>query len=225
MTMSAVHAFDGCYEAQRAAALSGIPKSTVYDWARKEIVVPSISREREMLWSYADLMALRIVSWLRHPKVLDEGSRPAAAMHHVRAALDELDRRSLDLWDGRTGTSPLVVDGGGKIIIVEGDVTSDVGGQLLAGTLLDVLGPFDSGDGTSGPDLRRPREHLRIVPGKCAGEPHLEGSRVTTTGIAALVERGFGLDDIARLYPDETRVSLSEAIELEHALGTVDVAA
>src|SRR5947207_13425694 len=116
-------------------------------------------------------------------------------MHRVRAALDELQRRPLDLWDGRTGTSPLVVDGGGQIIIVEGDVTSDVHGQLVAGTLLDLLGPFDSDDGTKGPDLRRPRPHLRIVPGKCAGEPHLDGTRVTTTAIAALAERGFGLHD------------------------------
>ncbi len=52
-------AFDGCYDARRTAALSGVPRSTVYDWARKGIVVPSISPEREKLWSYADLMALR----------------------------------------------------------------------------------------------------------------------------------------------------------------------
>ncbi len=223
--MSAVHAFDGCYEAQRAAALSGVPKSTVYDWARKAVVEPSISREREMLWSYADLMALRIVSWLRPPKVSADERRPASAMHHVRAALDELQRRRLDLWDGRTATSPLVVDRGGQIIIVEGDVTSEVHGQLVAGTLLDLLGPFDSGDGSRGPDLRRPRAHLRIVPGKCAGEPHLDGTRVTTTAIAALSERGFGLDDIARLYPDESPDSIAEAIDLERSLGTLAVAA
>ena len=66
--MSAVLAFDGCYDARRTAALSGVPRSTVYDWARKGVVVPSISSEREKLWSYADLMALRIVSWLRHPE-------------------------------------------------------------------------------------------------------------------------------------------------------------
>src|SRR3954452_2674934 len=165
VAMSTVHAFDGCYEAQRTAALSGVPKSTVYDWARKGVVSPSISREREMLWSYADLMALRIVSWLRHPKGSDGELRPASAMHHVRAALDELQRRRLDLWDGRSGTSPLVVDRGGEIIIVEGDATSDVRGQLVAGSMLDLLAPFTSGDGTSGPDLRRPRTHLRIVPG------------------------------------------------------------
>lgn len=42
---------EGCYEAIRAAALSGVPLSTVYDWARKGLVVPSVSSVREMLGS------------------------------------------------------------------------------------------------------------------------------------------------------------------------------
>jgi uncharacterized protein (DUF433 family) len=223
--MSAVHAFDGCYEAQRAAALSGVPKSTVYDWARKGVVVPSISPEREKLWSYADLMALRVVSWLRHPKGPVGDQRPATAMHDVRAALKQLEHRGLDIWDGHDRRSPLVVDRAGRIIIVEVEGASDLRGQLVAGDVLDLLGPFDAGDGGHGPDLRRPRSHLRIVPGKCAGEPHVEGTRLTTTAIAALVDRGFALDDIARLYPDEAPESLAEAIDLERSLGTLAAAA
>jgi hypothetical protein len=54
---------DGCcYDARRAAALSGVPLSTLYQWARRGIIEPSASAERPRLWSYADLMALRIVS-------------------------------------------------------------------------------------------------------------------------------------------------------------------
>ena len=127
--MSAVLAFDGCYEARRAAALSGVPQSTVYDWARKGVVVPSISAEREKLWSYADLMALRIVSWLRHPKGVDDDQRPAAAMQQVRLALQQLDERRLDLWDGRTGDTPLVVDRSGAILIDDGESTVDLAGR------------------------------------------------------------------------------------------------
>ena len=222
--MSAVLAFDGCYDARRAAALSGVPRSTVYDWARRDIVVPSISPEREKLWSYADLMALRIVSWLRHPKRLGDDVRPASAMRHVRDALVQLDDQGLDLWDGRAGASPLYVDPTGRIIIVSAEVTHDLSGQGVLAEWLDLLGPFEGTEG-GGPDLRRPREHLRIVPGKCAGEPHLEGSRLTTVTIAALASRGYTLDDVARLYPDETQESLAEAIELERSLGTLVAAA
>ena len=43
--------------------------------------------------------------------------------------------------------------------------------------------------------------------------------------IAALAGRGYTLDDVARLYPDEARESLAEAIELERSLGTLVPAA
>ena len=55
-------AFEGCYESSRAAALSGVPVSTVYLWARTGVVEPSVSPTKIKLWSYADLMALRIGS-------------------------------------------------------------------------------------------------------------------------------------------------------------------
>ena len=222
--MSAVLAFDGCYDARRTAALSGVPRSTVYDWARKGVVVPSISPEREKLWSYADLMALRIVSWLRHPKALDGDVRPASAMRHVREALVQLDEQGLDLWDGRAGASPLFVDPTGKIVIDTPAAAHDLSGQGVLPGWLDLLGVFEGSDG-AGPDLRRPREHLRIVPGKCAGEPHIDGSRLTTVTVAALSGRGYTLDDVARLYPDESRQSLEEAIDLERSLGTLVPAA
>ena len=43
--------------------------------------------------------------------------------------------------------------------------------------------------------------------------------------IAALAGRGYTLNDVARLYPDETRESLEEAIDLERSLGTLAPAA
>jgi len=44
----------GAYSAERAAALAGVPKSTIYYWARKGHLIPSVSR-RPFLWSYTDL--------------------------------------------------------------------------------------------------------------------------------------------------------------------------
>lgn len=198
----------------------GCPRSTVYDWARKDVVVPSISHEREKLWSYADLMALRIVSWLRHPRRLDADLRPALVMRHVRDALVQLDEEGFDLWDGRAGASPLYVNPTGKIVIVTPEATHDLSGQGVLSEWLDLLGPFEGADG-AGPNLRRPREHLRIVPSNCAGEPHLAASRLTTVTVAALTGRGYTLDDVVRLYPNETREGLEEAIDLERSLGTL----
>ena len=102
-------AFEGCYDGPRAAALSGVPVSTVYLWARSGIVEPSVSPTRIKLWSYADLMALRIVHWLRHPKEGRGSEIGASPMPRVREALAELEGRGLDIWDdcGERPGSPL----------------------------------------------------------------------------------------------------------------------
>ncbi len=212
--------FEGCYEAGRAAALAGIPLSTLYDWARKQVIVPTVSRTRPRLWSYADLIALRIVYWLRHPKVGGGVEIRASPMNQVRYALEQLDRRGIDLWsvDESGHWSSLVVNRLGEIIIVqEGQAPSTLSGQGILGEHLDLLRPFDL-DGEWGPDLRRPMPRLRIVPGKVSGEPHLAHSRLTTQTVAVLAARGFTIGDIHRLYPSEDPHGLSEAVELEHRL-------
>lgn len=219
-----VAVYEGCYEAPRAAALSGVPVSTVYDWARKEIVVPSVSAEREKLWSYADLMALRIVYWLRHPK--RDAAVPASPMPEVRRALGRLDELDLDIWANEGArSSPLLVDRTARIYIAAADELIDAHGQQVIADCLDLLAPFLDGGEVRGPDLRQPRPRLRIVPGKCAGEPHLLGTRLTTQTVAALVDRGYDIDAVHRLYPDHDPEAIGEAIDLERQLGSYAPAA
>ena len=211
-------AFDGCYEAARAAALSGVPVSTVYNWARKGVVVPTISPVRTKLWSYADLMALRIVYWLRHPKKAGSEEVTASPMSEVRRALEILDRMKLDIWDeSRSGQSPLQVDPRGMIHIASGESVTTTRRQQVMAEFLDLLGPFD-GPSAQGPDLIRPRPLLRIIPGKVSGEPHLLDSRITTRTIASLHERFGEVDQVVALYPRQQRRALVEAIDLERSL-------
>ena len=211
-------AFEGCYEGVRAAALSGVPVSTVYLWARSGVVTPSVSPTRIKLWSYADLMALRVVYWLRHPKRDREREVAASPMVRVREALAELERRGLDIWDdgGQQPGSPLRVDSSAKIWVVDDGVASVDGQMALPGTL-DLLGPFDHG-GRQGPDLLRPRPSLRIIPGKVSGEPHLAGSRITTQVVAALYKNIPDVAAIADLYPGVHASDFAEAIEFEQSL-------
>ncbi len=211
-------AFEGCYEAPRAAALSGVPLSTVYLWARSGIVEPSVSPTRIKFWSYADLMALRIVYWLRHPKEGRHGEVAASPMSRVRDALDDLGRRGLDIWDdsGQQPDSPLRVDQAGAIWVLEDGVPA-VEGQTALPETLDLLGPFECGS-RSGPNLLRPRPSLRSVPGKVSGEPHLAGSRITTQTIAALHRNVPDCTRIADLYPGFDARSFEEAVEFEHSL-------
>ena len=211
-------AFEGCYEGRRAAALSGVPLSTVYLWARSGIVEPSVSPTRIKLWSYADLMALRIVYWLCHPKTGNAGEIAASPMPRVREALAELERRELDRWhdSGEQPDSPLRVDSSAKIWVVADGVAGLDGQHALPGTL-DLLGPFECGE-QRGPDLIRPRDNLRIIPGKVSGEPHLAGSRITTLVAAALYNNIRNAERIADLYPGIDACGFEEAIEFEHSL-------
>jgi DNA-binding transcriptional MerR regulator/uncharacterized protein (DUF433 family) len=199
----------GHYEAIRAAALAGVPLSTLYHWARDGVVTPSISATREKLWSYRDLLTLRLVRWLRTDKI----DVARTTMADVRRMLDQL---SDELWavDQLGRDIPTVkVTRSGQVIRVIGPAETLLGQRVFEGDAFDLFAPFDAG-----PDLRVPRRHLRIVPGKVAGEPHLAHSRLTSCDVAGLSRRGFTLEEISELYPDEVPQALSEAIDLEASL-------
>jgi uncharacterized protein (DUF433 family) len=212
-------AFEGCYEAPRAAALSGVPVSTVYYWARTGVIVPSVSPERPKRWSYADLIGLRIVYWLRHPKPNESEPVPASPMNDVRRALTGLDHLGLDIWSSSYDgpRTPLRVDRSGKVYVNTGPMVETTHREGVLDETLDLLGPFEA-DGARGPDLVRPRPHLRIVPGKVSGEPHLNHSRITTQAVSALYDRFRDLDRVVSFYPDVAPEAISEAIDLEHQL-------
>ncbi len=165
-------------------------------------------------------MALRVVSWLRHAKPAEDGAElPASPMPKVRKALALLDELALDPWSRDAGAaSPLLVDRSGDIYVRAGDSILSLHRQpvLLSNDVLGLTAPFDSA-GLRGPDLLRPRPHLRIVPSKVAGEPHVEHSRLTTQTIAALARRGYTAGQIAGLY-DEPEAVVDEAIDLEQQL-------
>lgn len=214
---SAAATYAGCYEAPRAAALSGVPTRTVYDWAAKGVVTPTISPVQEKLWSYADLMALRIVAWLRRPKALSDDDRlPASRMGRVRQALTQLERMNLDLWrSDRPAESPLVVDQRGDIFIAVAHGFVDLRGNtaLPHEDRFGLLGPFEF-NGLKGPDLVHPRPHLRIVPERVAGQPHVAGTRLTTQTLAGLARRGYQPARIAQLHDVPASV-VDEATDLE----------
>lgn len=207
----------GAYSANRAAALSGVPLSTVHYWAREGLLVPSISPTRTKLWSYIDLMGLRTIYWLRHPKPAPDGSEiPPTPMKFVRRALSELDRIDLGPWDEDLGHL-LRVTREGEIYFGQASDSRPVGPQMRLEEL-DLIEPFESEAGVRGPDLVSPRPRLRIVPGKLAGAPHLERTRLETEALAAISRRGVSNENIYKLYPRFDPEAIDEALDLEEQL-------
>lgn len=206
----------GAYTAERAAALSGVPKSTVHHWARKEWLAPSVSPTKIKLWSYTDLMGLRAIHWLRHPKPTPDGDEiPPTPMSVVREALAELDRIDLDLWEEERGFM-VRVNRSGTVHIGPIDDSKPIGAQLPLD--LDLIEPFESESGIRGPNLIAPRPQLRIVPGKLGGAPHLLRTRLETEALAAISQRGVEKENVYRLYPRFDRKAIDQALDLETQL-------
>jgi uncharacterized protein (DUF433 family) len=206
----------GAYSTERAAALSGVPKSTAYYWARKRLLLPSVS-QKPVLWSYTDLLALRTIYWLRQPKVAFERDVPATSMPKVRRALQQL--KALDLEPLEGGRAAIAVTLTGEVVInSEAMPLQRVDGQYLARELVNIVGPFEGLEGTRGPDLLWPRPTVQILPGKISGAPHISGTRLPTQSISALAERGFSVDQLVKIYPFVSRDALSESLDLEAQL-------
>jgi uncharacterized protein (DUF433 family) len=207
----------GAYPADRATALSGVPQSTIRWWARHDVLVPSVSATKVMLWSYADLMGLRVIYWLRQRKTTKLGVEvPRTSMPAVRRALKELRAFNLSLFENDRPT--VLVDLSGKIHVKRGAHVIDLGGQAIGEPLLDLIAPFSTNEGTKGPDLIAPRAELRITPGKLSGSPHVVDTRLETRAIAALSTDGYDTTSIRKLYPYVSTAQIEQAIELEHQL-------
>jgi uncharacterized protein (DUF433 family) len=212
----------GSYPADRAAALSGVPLSTVHYWSREEILVPSISAQRVKLWSYSDLMGLRIIYWLRQVKEAPDGAEvPRTTMPTVRRALAQLAELDLSLWSEDAGPA-VRVDRAGKVIVLDApDREVDKRQRALpAGEddLLSVIAPFTAAEGSRGPDLHTPRPRLRIVPGKLGGSPHVVHTRLESQALGALATSGLAQAKIYRLYPDVEQAAINDALDLERQL-------
>src|SRR5262249_6857551 len=95
-----------------------------------------------------------------------------------------------------------------------GEMETTRGERPLDPEMLDLIAPFSTRQ-ARGPDLQKPREHLRIVPGKLSGSPHIAHTRLETVTVAALRERGFQPDKLERLYPKIEPIGLIEAVDLE----------
>jgi uncharacterized protein (DUF433 family)/DNA-binding transcriptional MerR regulator len=213
----------GVYRADRAAALAGVPRSTLYYWARRDVWSPTRRETRPKLWTYTDILAARIIYWLRQEKPEIESAR--TSMPQVREALTAIRARGSELWEAHRPESQeepalrVFVDRDGRVYFKDAAELRRAGRpwtSVIPGAL-DVLGEFRGGD-RLGPDLIKPRQHLRIIPGKLGGEPHVQGTRIGTRAVAALIRDGLTVDQVKSLYPDLVKVAIDECWDLEKQL-------
>ena len=205
------------YTAARAASLAGVPRSTLYYWAKTGLVTPTVSIAKVKKWSFTDLLVLRLVDWLRQDK--PDIDLPRTSLQRIRMQLERAEQLGDRLAESATS---VYVDRKGRLHFGQNDrmwIELGVGlSQDLVDSTVDLIRPSLWREGLRGPDLREPRPTLRIVPGKLAGEPHVARTRIPTEMIAALDRRGFEQSAILDLYPSIRLDAVRDAIDLEEQL-------
>ena len=180
-------------------------------------VKPSVSPTKIKLWSYADLMALRIVYWLRHPKKGQSSYIAASPMQRVRDGLAELERHGLDIWDdsGSHPDSPLRVDSSGNIFVVDENVARVGGQQPLPACWTCSVPLRATGVGGLTSSVRAPT--FGSSPAGCLASltslvpESLHRSPQPCTATSRMLKR-------SRLYPGFDASIFEEAIEFEFSL-------
>jgi uncharacterized protein (DUF433 family) len=209
----------GRYPAWRASQLSGVPRSTLYDWVRHDVMRPDFAHPLE--WSYRDLIFVRLVAWLRAKDM----PRPDVAerVGSLRELLAESDEASVVRSDGRA--------------LFLGDEPTDArSGQSVMPPLLSFLDEFDLTAPLGknefgrrhmwGPDLLTPSSRSYISPKVMGGEPCVAETRIPTGTIYALhTDRGLEADDIQSLYEELQTDDVEDALRLELRLRHQPVAA
>ncbi|MGH2352645.1 MAG: DUF433 domain-containing protein [Chloroflexota bacterium] len=202
----------GVYDADRAAALAGVPRSTLHYWARKGIYRPSIAPgPRVRLWSWGDLLALRAIDWFRRVKGAEAPLK--VSMGRIRQALEQLDEQGIPR--GRLHEVLVVSHGGDLFLELPGWPLVHAAPDRQA-AMTEVLQPVRPYHGA--PDLLEPRPRLRILPGKLHGEPHLVGTRITSAAVYALHSAGYSRAQIHAMYPEVAFEALDQAVDLEESL-------
>ncbi|MEX2625315.1 MAG: DUF433 domain-containing protein [Ilumatobacteraceae bacterium] len=210
----------GRYAADRAAQLSGIPRSTLYDWQRADVYVPDFAGGSPMAWSYRDLVFVRVLAWLRNDI---KTPRPTAAArvrslkHHISA-----------------GKSVTVLNADRDTLAVDGDVTAPLEGSsrlfsdmLQSFDLTAAIEDFGRHAKLWGPNLVTPSAHTFISPWVLGGDPCVERTRIQSASIYSLrTERGLTSEEIVNLYPGLQVPAADDAYALKSRLrGTDELAA
>lgn len=206
----------GRYLGVRASQLSGVPKSTLYYWAREAILVPDHYALQPKCWSYRDLVLLRMLSWLR-----ERNMQPADASARVSLVRHRLDAGELP--------EKGIVRSDGRVFLFGSSAVDEATGVQLFESLVHLVEEFDvmmpiieENERPSrwrGPNLVRPSEHTAISPWVLSGEPCVQRTRIPSASLFALTkERGLRTADILELYPVLNPDDVRDAVSFEQSL-------
>jgi uncharacterized protein (DUF433 family)/DNA-binding transcriptional MerR regulator len=212
--------WQGFYSTTQVSRLARVPLRTLYDWKARNIIKPSIlmkNGDQVVLdgYSYADLTIIKILRALRDDQI-DLSSAGIALRHlwerlgppskgwadaHVYLVANHIYAEKSDEW----ATTAATYFGQKVETRLFGDLFQELKGQEEEG---DILIPRDY------------RAFVEINPKIMGGQPVVRGTRLPTSILAVLKERGKSIRDIARLYTPIPRNVIEKALQYETYLDT-----
>lgn len=196
------------YEPKMAAALSGASMRQLAYWRRSRggsepLLQPEISRDRPILYSFRDIIALRTFVSLREQFSLQK-IRKALGKLRESGELDHLSRYTL-VGDAST------------IYLVEADLDRGTDllkqpGQQVIVEVVDVIKSYYY-RGRQVPDLLHPRPKMAIDTGVRGGEPVIAGTRIPFEDVAGLMRDGVPAEEVEDYFPSVTAEAARDALD------------
>jgi uncharacterized protein (DUF433 family)/DNA-binding transcriptional MerR regulator len=191
------------YDMTMAAALSGATVRKLSYWRKTNVLVPELSAEKPLLYSFRDVVALRTFVFLRGERSLQSIRRAIRTLGDI----GETQHLSSYRLVAQGHRSIALVDDNGAIDLVE-----HPGQALTVVHLGDVLQSFPAGD-VEVPNLLRPRKQISIDPQVRGGHPVVAGTRVPFELVAGLVRDGVPPERIADFYPSVNADAARDAVD------------
>lgn len=195
----------GYYTAAEVARLAGVSARRIGQWARHEIILPSVARRPRNVYSYADAGEAVLAHYL-----VNQGKKP----REIRQMVQHL-RETYGQWP--LANAPLEHEG--KLVVIRGedglyDVAHPNGHKVLEGTFIDLREIRNALSYGGWVSLGKRREYIEVDPDRHSGEPVIRGRRLSTSRVAALAEDRDGRLALLKDY-ELSDAEIDAAVEYE----------
>jgi uncharacterized protein (DUF433 family)/DNA-binding transcriptional MerR regulator len=202
-----------------ASVLTGATARQLAYWRRptksaQPLLTPEGRRGGRYLYSWADVVALRSIVYLRQEKSLPR----------IRRAVDRLRLLEAEEWTHLSAYRLISTD---STIVVKTpsdqllDLEQQPGTVLNEVLMSDVLAPFETSSGRSVPALKRPRTRIAVDPAVLGGYPVIAGTRVPFDVVARLAQDALERHEITAIYPSVDPEAIDDATHFAEQVAAV----
>ena len=203
------------YNTKLASVLSGASVGQLQHWRQDgpsgPLLPPEFGSQPYCLYSFQDVVALRMFVHLRQTRSLQQIRRAVRTMAELRPGEHMSQHR---LTAGIPGRGIFWITEEGEWV-----ETADSPGQGAFKVVMDdIFAEFVTDNGRKVPELLAPAKGIRIDPDRCSGVPTVGESRIPYNLVSSLASDGMTNDQIRIWYPPATDEQITGAIELSEAV-------